>query len=211
MIVRMLSSGVGNYPWIFLNIAFPSIKNENNMNLDDDEAAVYLSVVTSAFFYGGILGALLIKIVAVKNPKIVWRCSVLGFSLINILFQFESLPLMAICRFFQGMFGRGVIISTYWWMYEAALPKHRARFVSIPLLCYSVLNIAVYLISFLDDGGRIFWRALAIVPTILGIILFFIDTVVTRKHESIAFSIRSNGYEKTLQIYSKTFDPVTAK
>lgn len=117
MTVHCASAIVANYPWIFLNVFFPSIKNEQNMNLNDDESAVYLSIVTSAFFYGGIIGSLSVKLLANYNPKLVWAYSLISLGFMYLLFQFDNLVLMAISRFFQGALGRIVIISNYWWLY----------------------------------------------------------------------------------------------
>ena len=68
MVLRCTASAVFNYPYIFLNVVFPSIKNENNMHLDDSESSVFLSIVSSVFFYGAVLGCILIKFFAKYNP-----------------------------------------------------------------------------------------------------------------------------------------------
>jgi hypothetical protein len=86
MTLRLLSHIIANYSTILLNVIFPSIKNENNMNLSDQEAAVYLSTVSSAYFYGGVLGAILVKQIANFNTQKLWRTVVLSAVLVNAAF-----------------------------------------------------------------------------------------------------------------------------
>lgn len=117
MCLRLLSHIIANYSTIILNVIFPSIKNERNMNLNDEEAKFYLSIVTSAYFYGSVVGALLVKQVAHLNVKTLWRVVVTTSIFVNLMFQVESLVLMAICRFLLGCLSRLIAISNYWWIY----------------------------------------------------------------------------------------------
>ena len=107
---------VAAYPWFILNLVFPSIRNENNMNLDDDQAAKYLSIVTSGFFYGSILGALLTKFTESFDPYKLWLFTVFLMILSNILFLFENMILMASSRFIFGAVGTINSIVGYVWI-----------------------------------------------------------------------------------------------
>jgi hypothetical protein len=86
MILRLLSHIIANYPTILLNAIFPSIKNANNMNLSNTDAAYYLSTVTSAYFYGGVAGALCVKYIAHYNTQKLWRTVVTASIIVNICF-----------------------------------------------------------------------------------------------------------------------------
>lgn len=114
MCLRLLSHIIANYSTIILNVIFPSIKNERNMNLNDEEAKFYLSIVSSAYFYGSVVGALLVKQVAHLNVKTLWRVVVTTSIFVNLMFQIENLAVMAICRFVLGCLSRLIAISNYW-------------------------------------------------------------------------------------------------
>lgn len=86
MCLRLMSHIIANYSTIILNVIFPSIKNERNMNLNDEEAKYYLSIVTSAYFYGSVVGALLVKQVAHLNVKTLWRTVVTASIFVNLMF-----------------------------------------------------------------------------------------------------------------------------
>ena len=83
------------------------------MNLTDEQAKYYLSIVSSAYFYGNVAGALLVTKVAHLNVKNTWRVLVLIAVLVNMVFLIESLPLMAICRFILGSLSRLIALSNY--------------------------------------------------------------------------------------------------
>lgn len=114
MAVRLVAHVIANYPIIVLNVIFPSIKNANNMNLNDEEAKLYLSLVSSAYFYGGVVGAILVRYVAHLDTKKFWRVAMLLLVLVNLAFLVESVLLMAVCRFLQGILSRLIEISDYW-------------------------------------------------------------------------------------------------
>ena len=54
-------------PWVMLNYTFSSIQNENNMNLDSDQKANYLSLLTSSYYFGNIIGSILAAKLANTN------------------------------------------------------------------------------------------------------------------------------------------------
>ena len=75
---------------------------------------------------------------------------------INLAFQYQSLPVMAGCRFLLGFFGRMIVVSNYWWIYQTSLPSQKSRILSFPLLTYSSANIIMYIVSLHDDEGPYF-------------------------------------------------------
>lgn len=167
------------------------------MNLTDDQAAIYLSTVSSAYFYGGVAGALAVKQIAHFNTQKLWRTVVTASIFVNIAFQYENMYTMAICRFFLGMLSRMIAISNYWWIYQTSLPRQKSRIVSFPLLCYSCTNILVYIASIYDDGSWYYWRLIAGFPIILGTILVIMDFLIIRKMNSIKYWIKTMGLVKT--------------
>ena len=189
---------LANYPWSILNLVFPSIRNENNMNLDDNQAAKYLSIVSSGFFYGSILGALLTKFTERFDPKKLWLSTLFLMIISNLFFLYEKMILMAVSRFIFGAIGTINIVVGYVWINQTALPHHRTRFLSLPLSFYALANMVTYFVSFLDEGGKHFWRTLVAVPSIIGVLLLILNLIFVRKINCIPFLIRSKGYNKTL-------------
>ena len=117
---------------------------------------------------------------------------------------------MAACRFLMGMLSRMIAISNYWWIYQTALPRQKTRIVSMPLLCYSVSNICVYIASLFDDGGVYYWRIIAGFPVFLGLILVPLDIIFVRKMNSIKYLVMTKGLAETKQIAYKMYDQQTA-
>lgn len=88
MILRFMAHIIANYSNILLNMIFPSLRSKHNMNLDEASAKVFLSTVTSAYFYGSLIGAIFVKQVAGFNTKKLWRISVAATIVINLTFQY---------------------------------------------------------------------------------------------------------------------------
>lgn len=69
----------------------------------------------------------------------------------------------------------------------------------------------VFVLSFLDDGGRYFWRAFAAVPVVLGIGFGSLELILNKRVDSINYLVREKGFKETLARAEKVYDPITAK
>jgi MFS family permease len=202
---------VAGYAWFILNLIFPSIRNKNNMDLDDNHAATYLSLVTSAFFYGSIVGACLSKFSDSFDPQKVWLFTMIVIIIVNPLFLLENKILMTISRFIFGIVSPINSIVCYVLIGQTALPHHRVRFLSFPLATYAVSTMGYYSLQLFDNGGKTFWRYMVAFPSILGCILVLFHLIFIKNINCLPFLISSKGYEQTVEIANTIYDPESAE
>ena len=208
---RIIPSVGTGYSFFIIGIVFNTIKNENNLNLNSDESAFFLSIVGSAFFIG-IMGApFLIPYFSKTNTKTTQRILVFVFALINILFIYPNMWTMALSRFLQGLVGRLLQVTNYWWIRQIALPKHRNVSLAYPLIAYAFTGVALYFMSFLDDGGLYIWRLIVAVPSIVLLVNLVIDLIMVRNLNSFTYLLQNQGYASTLDIMKKVYEEETAK
>lgn len=182
----MPAVGTG-YPFFIVGIIFNTVKNKNNLDMDKDESAKFLSIIGSAFFFGVMTAPFFIPYVSQLNTKNTQRSLIFIYAIINLLFIYPNMWVMALSRYLQGFIGRLLLVTNLWWMKQIALPKHRNISQAFPLIAYSTTGVIFYFLSFLDDGGIYFWRFIIIIPSVVLLINLVIDFIMVKNLNSFTY------------------------
>lgn len=200
-----------SYPFFIMGIVYDSIKNENNLDLDPEQSAKFLSLVSSAFFFGLMGAPFFIPYCSKTDTKKTQRILVFIFAIVNLLFIYPNMYVMALGRFLQGLVGRLLHVTNLWWIRQIALPKHRNVSQSFPLIAYSTTGVLFYFLSFLDDGGQFFWRLIVVIPTIVMLSNLVVDLIMVKNLNSFTFLLQNSGYDTTLEKMKLIYEEETAK
>lgn len=80
----------------------------------------------------------------------------------------------------------------------------------MPLLSYSSANIIMYVVSLYDDEGPYFWRGVAGMPIILGVLALTLDLIFVRRMNSLKYFVTEMGLEKAKECAYKIYEKATA-
>ena len=198
-------------PFTALSLFFNTISNENNNNWSKLRREDYNANLTSIFYIACELGAFVQGSFVDFNTKHVYNISKLLLALTTIPFVFGDIRLMEISRFLQGLFGEVSHVIVMWTAYEIALPRHREMFIRIFYVCNFAFGIFFNYLSLYDDGGRVFWRAMFLLPSAMMVGTILLDYTVCRNINTFTFYLRNYGVDKTIEIVSTYYDDTTAR
>lgn len=212
LIIRILSQTCSSTPYFLFPVTFTTISNKENLDLNsNDDIINFLAMGTSLYFFGVTAGFILSLLIEKLNIKIAQRILMLLFAFSLMLNITSDMSLILLSRFLQGCFGKVIETSSFDWGSEIALQNEKKSFKNMIVFLCSGTAIGMTFISAFDNGGRVFWRILYLIPTGIIIVAFILDLLIVKDLNSVRFLLEKNGFENSVKILKKVYSERTAK
>lgn len=167
---------------------FLTISNEKNLDLNKQQRTKYESRMTSALFFGSILGTLLTSYLTKFNTKYLLNSIKLLLFLVHLSGIFcENMNILVFLRFLMGILGDILAVTIKWASYEICLPEHKVNFLNFLYLVSSFAHLFHYFTAFFDDGGRSYWKIVFLLPCFLALLSLLIHLIIIKRINTITF------------------------
>lgn len=197
--------------FLILNVYYPTISNENNRNWNKVLREERIGTLTSIFYLGCVIGALISGMFVSLNTKHVYSFFkvALGFSMIP--FVIGDYSWMIISRFLQGLFGEVSHVIIMWSVYEITLSEHKAMIYPMLYSSCGFSGLVYTQLSLYDDGGSVFWKWVFFSPVVLLWATVVLDYTVVRHVNTFTYLLKQKGEIETYNTIVNYYDDDTAK
>ena len=127
------------------------------------------------------------------------------FATSSFTFLIPHMWAMVISRFFMGV-ATGLLMSCCnGFLYQAALPEHRTRFIPLLSVSYAIAFLIVTVFGLIDNGGTVIWRLLFIVIGLIGVLDVLNMLLFLRGTDLVTYLIKFKGKKATRAVLDKMF------
>lgn len=197
--------------FLILNYFYPTITNKNNRNWNEEEREEKIGTLTSSFYIGCIIGALISGIFIGFNTKTIYNVFKFLLALTMIPFVLWDYKIMIISRFLQGVIGEVVHVTLMWSVYEIALPKHKTFIYPMLYVSAGLCGLIYSKVSEYDNGDDKFWKIAFLSPVVLLCLSIVLDYVFATRVNTFTYLLKKKGKEFTFNQIRSYYDDVTSK
>ena len=196
---------------IILSFTFPTIKNPNNMNWNDEEGDRYISMMVSAGNFAIVVTGIFFPLLKNKSPKKV--AIVAKFTLLAsvIATTYPNIVTMILSRLVTGASVSILLSVGNSNAYLVSHPKHRNRAMIIFSLYFAFAFGLTSLLSSFDDGGTLRWRLLFYLQAVIVTLDILSEVTFLRNTNTPFYIIKHQGTAKITQLLEIIFQPEDAK